>query len=85
MEEKENLSATENTRRKINRNALLSVLFATVLIITFFLGYFIRGYSEPTYAQKINEIIRWINSKSVYDVDGDTDYVVKLLIKEILK
>ncbi len=85
MEEKENLSATENTRRKVNRNALLSVLFATVLIITFFLGYFVRGHSEPAYAQKINEIIKLINSMSVYSSDKDADTLAKYLLKELLK
>lgn len=85
MEEKETLSATENTRRKINRNALLSILCATVLIITFFLGYFVRGYSEPAYAQKINEIIKLINSMSVYSSDKDADTLAKYLLKELLK
>ena len=55
------------------------------LIITFFLGYLVRGYSEPAYAQKINEIIKLINSMSVYSSEGSADALAKQLLKEILK
>lgn len=84
-EMKENLSAAENKRRAVNRNALLSVLFATILIIAFFLGYFVRGYSEPAYARKISEIIKLINSMSVYPSEQSADDLARKLLKDVLK
>ena len=47
----------ESERHRTNRNAIISVLLAAVIVLMFFLGYYVRGISEPESSQKINEII----------------------------
>nr|MBO4518009.1 hypothetical protein [Clostridia bacterium] len=84
IEDRENFSA-ENNRRRTNRNAIISVLVAVAILITFFLGYFVRGYNEPAYSRKISEIIKLRNGMSVYLSDIDDDDLAKYLVAYLLK
>lgn len=72
-------------RRKTNRNALLAVALAAVILLTFFLGFFVRGFAEPIAGQKINEIVKIIDNTSVYAGGKTADELAAQLINEILK
>lgn len=77
--------AFNSERKRVNRNALISVLLAAVIIVTFFAGYFVRGTVELTANQKINEIIKIIDNSSIYAEGKTADELVADLVKEILK
>lgn len=67
MKEQKDKNAAWNTERKrINRTALVSVVLAAIMIITFFAGYFVRGMVEPTTAQEMAAIMRLLKENSIY-------------------
>ena len=75
----------ETERRKTNRNAIISVLLAAVIVLMFFLGYYVRGISEPESSQKINEIINIIDNASIYGSDKTADELAKSLVEQLRK
>lgn len=74
---------SEKERRKTNRNAVISVLLAAVVIFTFFAGYFIRGITEPAFGQKINEIMGILNEVSVYFDDDNGDDLARVILEPL--
>lgn len=74
----------DKERRKNNRKAVISLIAALIILLTFFLGYFVRGITEPAEGQKINEIIKIINAASIYADDKNADELAELVRKVIL-
>lgn len=86
MREQTDINGAWNKERKrINRTALISVVLAAVMIVTFFAGYFVRGMTEASSTRKINELLGIIQNTSVYAGDKTEDELAADLIKEILK
>ena len=82
MREQTDKNGTWNKERKrINRTALISVLLAAVMIITFFAGYFVRGITEPV----LGEIWKIIQGTSVYTKDMTEDELADLFVKATLQ
>lgn len=75
----------ESERRRTNRNAIISVLLAAVIVLMFFLGYYVRGISEPESSQKINEIINIIDNASIYGSDKTADELAQSLVEQLRK
>ena len=74
----------EIERKKTNRNGLIAVLLAAVIITMFFLGYFVREITEPNSGQKLNEIIKIIEDKSVWATEMSADDLAEQLVNKLL-
>ena len=85
MEDRENLDLiSDQERRKTNRNGIIALLLTAVIIMMFFLGYYVRGITEPVSGQKINEIMQLIKDKSVWAGDMSEDELAEMLVKNLL-
>ena len=85
MEDRENLDLiSDQERRKTNRNGIIALLLSAVIIMMFFLGYYVRGITEPVSGQKINEIMQLIKDKSVWAGDMSADELAEMLVKNLL-
>ena len=58
--------AFNSERKRVNRNALISVLLAAVIIVTIFAGYFVRGTVEPEESREMSAIMRLLKENSIY-------------------
>ena len=77
----DNNSAWNKERKKTNRNALFALILAAIIGLTFFIGYFVRGLTEPV----LSEIWKIINETSVYTGDMTEDEIADLFVKTTLK
>ena len=75
---------SEAEKRKINRTAIISVILAAIVVLTFFLGYYVRGMTESELGQKINEMMGIIGDTSIYNGNDSADDFAKRLV-EIIK
>lgn len=72
-------------RKRINRNALISVVVAAVFIITFFMGYFVRGVTDTESARKLNELSELIRNYGFYAENLTSDELADIFVNVVLK
>ena len=71
----------KNERKKINRNAVIAVALTALIILTFFVGYFARYFTEPA----LGELWNINKDTSVYAGDRSDDEIAALFVNTALK
>lgn len=75
----DNVNAGDTERKRVNRNALISIAICAIITATFFLGFFVRGCTFGEKEFKASEIIGIINDTSIYYDGLSADDVGRLL------
>ncbi|MBO4252203.1 MAG: hypothetical protein J5911_06060 [Clostridia bacterium] len=75
--------ATEKPR-VFDRNGIVAIIVAAITAVSFLVGFIVRGAVEQPYLRKIDEIVRLIDSASVYYDDKTADEITAGLVKTLL-